>query len=77
LGDPTHNKRAGWRHLAVRVDSIESARGELALRGVTCDADIKPAGGSGRVLFFRDAESNLLHLIERPNGWPSSASTSP
>jgi hypothetical protein len=28
----------------------------------------KPAGGGGRVLFFADAEGNLLHLVERPQG---------
>ena len=26
---------------------------------------IKPAGGGGRVLYFSDAEGNLLHLVER------------
>ncbi len=56
-----------WRssHLAVRVDSIESARAELTRHGVIFDEPIKPAGGGGRVLFFRDSEGNLLHLIER------------
>ena len=61
-----NNKLAGWRHLAVRVDSIESARAELARRGVIFDEPIKPAGGGGRVLFFKDSEGNLLHLVERP-----------
>ena len=63
-----NNKLAGWRHLAVRVVSLESARAELARRGVIFDEPIKPAGGGGRVLFFRDAEGNLLHLVERPGG---------
>jgi glyoxylase I family protein len=61
-----NNKLAGWRHLAMRVDSIESARDELACRGVIFDEPIKPAGGGGRVLFFKDSEGNLLHLVERP-----------
>ena len=61
-----NNKLAGWRHLAVRVDFIESARAELARRGVIFDEPIKPAGGGGRVLFFKDSEGNLLHLVERP-----------
>jgi glyoxylase I family protein len=60
------NGVAGWRHLALRVDSIEAARAVLEPRGVRFDAAIKPAGGGGRVLFFRDAEGNLLHLVERP-----------
>ena len=62
------NKLAGWRHLAMRVDSIETARAELARRGVTVDEPIKPAGGGGRVLFFKDCEGNLLHLVERSEG---------
>ena len=61
-----NNKLTGWRHLAVRVDSIESARAELTRRGVIFDEPIKPAGGGGRVLFFKDSEGNLLHLVERP-----------
>ena len=61
-----NNKLAGWRHLALRVDSIESARAELARRGVIFDEPVKPAGGGGRVLFFKDRAGNLLHLVERP-----------
>ncbi len=60
------NKLGGWRHLALRVDAIEPARDELRSRGVAFEEPIKPAGGGGRVLFFRDAEGNLLHLVERP-----------
>ncbi len=61
------NKLAGWRHLAVRVDSIDAARRELEARGVRFDEPVKPAGGLGRVLFFRDPEGNLFHLVERPS----------
>jgi glyoxylase I family protein len=67
------NQVAGWRHLAVRVDSIESARAELASRGVTFDEAVKPAGGGGRVLFLRDPEGNLLHFVERPPDSPLGA----
>ena len=59
------NRLAGWRHLALRVGSIESARDALRRIGVVCEEPIKPAGGGGRVLFFRDGEGNLLHLVER------------
>jgi glyoxylase I family protein len=61
-----NNKLAGFRHIALRVDSIEVARAELAKRGVKFEEEIRPAGGGGRVLFFKDGEDNLLHLIERP-----------
>ncbi len=60
-----HNKLAGWRHVALRVESIESAREELGKQGVRFEEPIKPAGGGGRVLFFKDCEGNLLHLVER------------
>jgi glyoxylase I family protein len=61
-----NNRLAGWRHLALRVPSIESARDQLIGRGVEFTDPIKPAGGGGRVLFFKDIEGNLLHLVERP-----------
>ena len=60
------NGLAGWRHLALRVESIEAARKELEARGVVFDANTKPAAGGGRVLFFKDCEGNLLHLVDRP-----------
>jgi glyoxylase I family protein len=66
--ETANNQLAGWRHLALRVDSIEAARDELTRRGVTFTEPIKPAGGGGRVLFFSDPEGNLLHLVERPAG---------
>jgi len=60
------NGLAGWRHLALRVASIEATRKELATRGVVFEANPKPAAGGGNVLFFKDGEGNLLHLVERP-----------
>jgi glyoxylase I family protein len=61
-----NNKLAGFRHLALRVDSLDAAKSELEKRGVTFTEEIRPAGGGGRVLFFADLEGNLLHLVERP-----------
>jgi glyoxylase I family protein len=60
------NSLAGWRHLALRVESLDSARDELVAQGVEFTDPIKLAGGGGRILFFKDAEGNLLHLLERP-----------
>jgi glyoxylase I family protein len=65
LAQTANNKLNGWRHVALRVDSIEQARMELERRGVTFGEEIKPAAGGGRVLFFQDPEGNLLHLVER------------
>jgi glyoxylase I family protein len=66
LKETSDNALNGWRHLALRVDSIENAKTDLEKRGVKFSDPIKPAGGGGRVLFFNDAENNLLHLVERP-----------
>jgi glyoxylase I family protein len=63
---PFANDMAGWRHLALRVNSIEAARNNLLAKGVEFEPVIKPAGGGGRVLFFKDPEGNLWHLVERP-----------
>ncbi len=60
------NGLAGWRHMAMRVDSIETARKELETRGVKFIEPVKPATGGGRILFFKDGEGNLLHLVDRP-----------
>jgi glyoxylase I family protein len=60
-----NNKLNGWRHVALRVESIEAAKAELEIQGVKITEEIKPAGGGGRVLFFADCEGNLLHLVER------------
>jgi glyoxylase I family protein len=68
LEETSINSLAGWRHLALQVDSIERAKVELEAKGVEFKDPVKPAGGGGNVLFFRDAENNLLHLVERPPG---------
>lgn len=68
--DTNKNRLAGWRHVALKVASIEQAQAELEKRGVIFSEGIKPAGGGGRVLFFSDPEGNLLHLTERlPSGY--------
>jgi catechol 2,3-dioxygenase-like lactoylglutathione lyase family enzyme len=64
------NQVGGWRHLALKVDSLPKAKEWLSSRGVQFSEEVKPAGGGGKVLFFRDAEGNLLHLVERlPGGY--------
>jgi glyoxylase I family protein len=69
--DETRNNRlAGWRHIALKVDSIAIGKAFLDARGVVFSETIKPAGGGGQVLFFSDPEGNLLHITERlPGGF--------
>ena len=61
-----NNKLAGFRHLALRVDSLDAAKTELEKRGVKFTEEARPAAGGGKVLFFADCEGNLLHFVERP-----------
>jgi len=64
-----NNKLAGFRHLALRVDSLDAAKAELEKRGVKFSEAERPAAGGGRILFLADCEGNLLHLVERPKDW--------
>ena len=66
LPDTANNKLAGFRHLALRVDSLDAAKAELEKRGVKFSEAERAAAGGGRVLFFADLEGNLLHFVERP-----------
>lgn len=69
VGEMSDNSVAGWRHVALKVPSLDRARDLLAKRGVVFTEPEKPAGGGGKVLFFKDPEGNLFHLVERlPEG---------
>jgi len=60
------NKLAGFRHVALRVDSMDAAKAGLEMRGVKFTEEIRLAAGGGKILLFADGEGNLLHLVERP-----------
>lgn len=63
-----NNKLAGFRHLALRVDSLDAAKAELEKSGVKFNEAERAAAGGGRIIFFEDIEGNLLHFVERPGG---------
>src|SRR5690349_5635386 len=50
LKETSHNFLAGWRHLALQVDNIETAKAALESKGVKFPDPPKPAAGGGRVL---------------------------
>jgi catechol 2,3-dioxygenase-like lactoylglutathione lyase family enzyme len=66
LPERGNNKLQGFRHLALRVDSLAAAKAELEAHGVKFTETVRPAAGGGKVLFFEDGEGNLLHFVERP-----------
>ena len=43
LRETADNALNGWRHLALRVDSIEGAKAELEERGIIFSEPVKPA----------------------------------
>lgn len=59
----------GLRHLALTVTGFEAECERLTAAGV---AFLEPPmiKGGNKVVFFRDPEGNLLHLIERPAPLP-------
>lgn len=65
IPETANNKLAGFRHLALRVDSLDAAKAELEKRGVKFTEAERQAAGGGRILFFADLEGNLLHFVER------------
>ncbi|MZE78364.1 VOC family protein [Streptomyces xinghaiensis] len=77
----------GLRHLALRVDDIGAAAGELRARGhevVGGPVEVdRPAAARGTwFLYFRDPDGNLVELIEPPSrtpaaGGPDDARTRP
>jgi len=60
LSDPGH------RHLAITVDDFDKACAALQARKVNFIEPPKEGAGGAKVVFFRDCEGNILHLIGRP-----------
>lgn len=54
----------GFRHLALTVDDLDAAEAHLRAHGITEFIERRELGKS-RLLFFRDPEGNILHLMWR------------
>lgn len=61
---PATAKTPGLRHLALSVDDFDAACAKLRAAGVHFEGEPTEAQGV-RLVFFRDPEGNLLHLIKR------------
>ena len=54
----------GIRHIAISVDNFDLAYAQLQEQGATFEGE-PYNNGENRLVFFRDADGNLLHLIQR------------
>jgi glyoxylase I family protein len=59
----------GLRHLAVMVQDFDQAHAELKAKPVEFAGEPFEVKGN-RLVFFKDADGNLLHLIARPQPLP-------
>lgn len=62
-------KSPGIRHLAIKVDHFDAAYQQLQSKGVHFLGDPYTNQGN-RLVFFGDADGNILHLIERQQPLP-------
>jgi glyoxylase I family protein len=66
---PDSMKSPGIRHLAIAVDNFDEAFALLKQRNVNFTG--QPFTNQGnRLVFFTDADGNLLHLIQRETPLP-------
>ncbi|MBI4904868.1 MAG: VOC family protein [Acidobacteria bacterium] len=62
-------KEPGIRHLAIAVDDFDAAYANLQSRGVSFLGE--PYNNQGnRLVFFKDGDGNILHLIHREKPLP-------
>lgn len=54
----------GMRHIAISVENFDAAYQHLKARGIQFAGEPYTNQGN-RLVFFKDADGNLLHLIER------------
>jgi glyoxylase I family protein len=61
---PIGMKDPGMRHIAIEVDDFDAAHARLKQLGVAGLAE-PFYNGANRIVFFADADGNLVHLIYR------------
>jgi glyoxylase I family protein len=66
---PQAMKSPGIRHLAIAVDSFDAAHEDLKAKQVNFLTEAFTTQGN-RLVFFSDADGNILHLIEREKPLP-------
>ena len=66
---PNAMKTPGIRHLAIAVEDFDAAHANLKARGVKFLGEPYETQGN-RLVFFEDAEGNILHLIKRSKPLP-------
>ena len=70
MADTAAMRTPGLRHIAISVADFDGAHEQLKTQGVTFAGEPYETQGN-RLLFFRDADGNLIHLIQRSNPLPS------
>ncbi len=65
-GEPPVNqmRTPGLRHIALAVDDFDAAHSKLREQGIHFEGEPYENQGN-RLVFFRDPDGNLLHLIKR------------
>jgi len=63
---PQTAKTPGLRHLAIDVEDFDAACQRLAAQGVEFFEPPKEVQGN-RLVFFNDADGNIVHLMRRAN----------
>ena len=66
---PQKMKDPGIRHLAIAVDSFDAAHEDLKAKSVNFLTEAFTTQGN-RLVFFADADGNIVHLIEREKPLP-------
>jgi glyoxylase I family protein len=66
---PQKMKDPGIRHLAIAVDDFDAAHEDLKAKSVSFLGDAFTTLGN-RLVFFSDADGNILHLIQREKPLP-------